>query len=165
MLISMEDETKIFVAWLKRYTKIDKAIKQTVLAEKIGTDQSTISSYITGRTSPNYKTRKLIIVATGVDYESIMKIGRRELGLPEVSETIPPPAPPEQTESEIINAMVGLCKNKVYAERILKNMLEFDKMGTVALVGLSGAIDTLLATTIEERYTNSPFETEEEETG
>ncbi len=83
MLIFMEDEPKIFVAWLTRYIKIDKAIKQTDLASRIGKDQSTISSYITGRTAPDFETRKLIVDAVKVDYETIMSVGRKELGISE----------------------------------------------------------------------------------
>lgn len=79
MLMKMEDETKIFVGWLVRLIKKDKKIKAKVLAHRIGCDASTISSYVRGRTKPDFETRHTILAATQTPYETMLEIGRREL--------------------------------------------------------------------------------------
>ncbi len=49
---AMEDEQKIFSAWLKKYIKKDKKMTAKELAGKLKCDPSTISSYIRNRTHP-----------------------------------------------------------------------------------------------------------------
>jgi len=77
--MKMENETKIFVAWLIKLIKKDKKIKGKALASLVGCDASTISGYIRGRTKPNFEIRQAILEATGTDYADMLAIGRREL--------------------------------------------------------------------------------------
>lgn len=79
MLQIMEDERKIFVAWLKKFIKIDKIKTGKYLAEKVGCDPTTISSYIRNRTKPDLAMRTAILDASGVTYGEMLKIGRDEL--------------------------------------------------------------------------------------
>ncbi|MCP4021013.1 MAG: helix-turn-helix transcriptional regulator [Desulfobacteraceae bacterium] len=79
MLKNMENETKIFVAWLKKLVKLDKVVTARWVAGKVGVTPATISSYVTDRTKPNFKIRQAIIEAVGVDYEEVLRVGRQEL--------------------------------------------------------------------------------------
>jgi transcriptional regulator with XRE-family HTH domain len=60
----MENEPKIFTAWLRKVIKDDKQITAKELAKRIGCDPTTISSYIRNRTKPNFETRAQILDAT-----------------------------------------------------------------------------------------------------
>jgi len=75
----MEDESKLFVAWLIKLIKINKKITGKKLAEKVGVSQPTITGYMSGRTKPNFEIRKKILKATNTDYKEMIEIGRNEL--------------------------------------------------------------------------------------
>ncbi|RLB86483.1 MAG: hypothetical protein DRH26_17195 [Deltaproteobacteria bacterium] len=86
MLKIMEDELKVFRAWLYKYVKKDKKITGKKLASLIGVSGPTLTSYHSGRTDegvtsfPNisFKKRKLILEATNTPHEEMMKTGRQE---------------------------------------------------------------------------------------
>ncbi len=82
MFICMENEPKIFAAWLKKFIKDDKKITAKALAKKINCDPTTISSYIRGRTQPGYEVRKAILDITSVPHEKMMADGRAALVKP-----------------------------------------------------------------------------------
>jgi len=123
-----------------------------------GTSKSYFSEIANNVKKASFKKRVLIANACDCKYEEFLKIGDYD------TKTEQPHPTPEQTESEIIKAMVGLFKNKTHAERIINNLLEFDKLGVVAFVDLSGRIETQLVTIQQERLESSPPE-EEENTG
>jgi len=75
----MENEIKVFVAWLKKYVKDDKQMTAKAIALEIGVDPTTISGYIRKRTKPSFKIREKITKATGVDYKDIMSQGRQAI--------------------------------------------------------------------------------------
>lgn len=82
MLIIMDNEPKIFAAWLKKFIKDDKKITAKALAKKINCDPTTISSYIRGRTQPGYNVRKAILEVTKISHEQMMKEGKEILAKP-----------------------------------------------------------------------------------
>jgi len=79
MLKIMEDEVKIFVAWLDKFVRKDKKMYGNKLAKLVGVSPPTITGYCDGRTEPSFKIRKLILEATDTPYEKMMVVGRKEL--------------------------------------------------------------------------------------
>jgi transcriptional regulator with XRE-family HTH domain len=87
MLKFMENEEKIFRAWLKRHVKIDKKITGKKLSELTGIKGPSITSYHSGRVidgeriwpTISFEKRVAILQATGVSYEEMIRIGKKEL--------------------------------------------------------------------------------------
>lgn len=79
MLNIMENDSKIFVAWLDKYVRKDKMMYGKKLAELIGVSPPTITGYCDGRTEPSFEKKQLIIEKTGVPYKKIMEEGHRIL--------------------------------------------------------------------------------------
>lgn len=79
MLLCMDNEPKIFAAWLKKFIKDDKKITARALAKKISCDPTTISSYIRGRTQAGYDVRTTILDITNVTKEEMIAEGKAAL--------------------------------------------------------------------------------------
>jgi hypothetical protein len=87
MLKFMENDEKIFRAWLKKHVKIDRKITGKKLSERTGIKGPSITSYHSGRIidgervwpSIPFDKRVSILKATGVSYEDMMRIGKNEL--------------------------------------------------------------------------------------
>lgn len=86
MLIIMDNEPKIFAAWLKKFIKDDKKITAKALAKEINCDPTTISSYIRGRTQPGYDVRVAILEVTKISHEQMMTEGKAILARPKHDE-------------------------------------------------------------------------------
>ena len=87
MVKNMEDEIKIFRAWLRKIVKEDKTIKGNVLAKRIEIPATRISYYHSGRVDNGVRTypmipfeiREKILDITNTPSEEMMRIGREEL--------------------------------------------------------------------------------------
>lgn len=75
---NMEDERKIFMAFLKKYAKINK-ITQADLGKVIDRDQTTISNYYNDRSAPSIEYIQKWVERYGIDYQEALEIGRKEL--------------------------------------------------------------------------------------
>jgi hypothetical protein len=96
MLKIMKNEEKIFRAWLKRYLKDGGGLNRKQLAEKMDISASKLCYILTGRNRENgeryfqsfsFDLRQAALKATGVSYETAVRIGQEEL-LP-VKENMP----------------------------------------------------------------------------
>lgn len=134
-MVFMENETKIFVAWLIKYVKKDKRITGRKLAQKIECDPTTISSYVRRRTKPDYETRSRILNALGISHDEMMSIGRSEL-----SASIPTPTmtatatntPPETSQiadiSQKHHGIIDQFEDKERATRINEMLVQIEKI-------------------------------------
>ena len=87
MLKLMEDEGKIFRAWLKKYLRDDGGMTGRALAEKIGISAQRFSQYHSGRVDNGLRTypkipdkiRQAILDATNTPYSEMFETGKAEL--------------------------------------------------------------------------------------
>jgi len=152
MITSNETYQRFYTA-LKRYSDAYGRGFQAFLDADGCTSASYAGMILKKTRTASFDVQKAIAKACGYEYEDFLNYGQETL-----PEKPTKTEQPDQTESEIIKAMVGLFKNKTHAERIINNLLEFDKLGVVAFVDLSGRIETQLVTIQQERLESSPPE-------
>lgn len=145
MFTNMEDEIQIFVAWLKKYIKVDKKITGKALAGKIFCDPTTISSYIRKRTAPDFETRAKILEEVDVSYEKMIKDGKEALAKKEH------PTLTESAIREIIEDETKKHKNPIPIDPAIEILQEvLLETGTNITPEIARKIASILKTALSE---------------
>ncbi len=112
---NMEDTAKIFMKGFKKWAKIHR-INQTELGKVIKRDQTTISSYYQGTTTPSFGSVNLWLDHYNLDYDEILETGRKEL---EPSGLMPPMPELQQQIDELKQSVNNLTPTTDLEQHIL----------------------------------------------
>ncbi len=139
----MEDDEKIFRAWLKKVLTRDKIIKGKILADKLGIGAPTLTGYHSGRIINGerifpaipFEIRKSILGITKTSYDSMLEIGRSELNPQQenLKETVRQiireeiKAPTEPIKLEPYN-IINLFKDRETAIKINKALIDIERV-------------------------------------
>jgi len=161
----MDNEPKIFAAWLRKFIKDDKKITAKALAKKINCDPTTISSYIRGRTQPGYDARKAILDVTKISREQMMAEGKAVLEIskhqdPEIEKRLlelekrlnqNKEAQRTDITTERHRNVIEKFRDKELALKLNEILLEIEKMDSSALKEAETVL-SLLKIKIEQEY-------------
>ena len=158
MSVLMEDQMKIFLEGIKTIYPL-KGFTQKTLAARVGSKQSTLSSYFRLRTRIKPAMMRKIIDVLGVPYEEIFETGRKELQseltldflkrvevLEEKATAPQAPANIRNIRDKKYGDVLYEFSNPELAKELCRLTLELEKLEQSSLAGLKDYIKYQIAT-------------------